>query len=128
MKECADANQIRQYGIKKVDKRLIENIEAEKKKKNSKSGKIQSKQESTAEQIIKLKVQIKKKSKDLEIAKPADKSSLKKEVATLEKQLEKLKSEYKILTKAKSKSKQSRSKSRTKTKSVKPKSIKKVKK
>lgn len=136
MKECADANQIRQYGIKKVDKKLLEHMEAEKKRKNSSAGKIESKSEKIGIDLAILMGKIKKLKEKIKFENDKqEKKELEKELVSLENKKNKLNAEYAILNKAKSKGKvksksksarstKKKSKSKSKSKSSKLKKVK----
>ena len=104
MKECVEANQVRLYGIYKVDKKLLEHWESEKKRKTTTSGKLESKRETVAEQIMKLKVHIKKKMTELNDLTPKERKAngkiLEKDLDILNEKLDQLKAEYNALNKA----------------------------
>ena len=124
MKECAEKNQIRQYGVKKIDTKLLEHIEITKKSnKNSKEG--ESKLEKIGFDLAILIVKIKKQKIKIQDEKnKTKKKELEKELVNLENKKIKLSEEFNILNKLKKKSKTSRpkktkskTKSKTKTKS-----------
>jgi hypothetical protein len=142
MKECGEANQIRQYGIKKVDKKLIDSILAEKQRKSSSVGKLETKAQKLGEDFVILKAKIKKLQSKIEYeTDKKTKDQLKKDLAALETKknkistdlsiAEKIKTKNKNKTKTKSKSKSSsrqvkkfKSKSRTNSKSKRKRSVK----
>ena len=119
MKECAEMGQVRYYGIKKVDKKLIDNILNEKKRKSSSAGKLDAKKQTLFESFVVLKAKIKKLEALIGATKDKkEKVKLEKELGVLDKKKEALAQEITAIDKAK-KGKSRSSKRTTSNKKVK---------
>lgn len=119
MKECGEANQIRQYGIKKVDKKLVDSILAEKQRKSSSVGKLETKAQKLGEDFVILKAKIKKLQSKIEYeTDKKTKDQLKKDLAALETKKNKINTDLSIAEKIKTKNKtKTKTKSKSKSKS-----------
>jgi len=107
MKECAEIGQIRYYGLKKVDSRIIENALKEKKLKGSGSNNL----EARREELMMIKVNLVGKIRKQKLLfegekKPRDKKTLGKELDILEKKLAKVKTDLQKIKNEKDKRQQ----------------------
>lgn len=91
MIQCAEKKQIRYYGIKKIDQRIIDNIVLHNNKNSDRRQKIISKMMKTSGKIKKLERKIMAE-KDVE-----SKNKLKKELTTLKEQLSETRKELKVI-------------------------------
>lgn len=120
MKECAEAGQIRYYGIKKIDQKIIEDVERNKKLKKAGSGQVDNLRIS----LMGIMGKIKKLKGKIQTSKDkGEKTILEKELDELENKKKKLNLNIAKLEK-KPKSQKSRQKSKQKSKSVRKKKSK----
>lgn len=112
MKQCAEAGQIRYYGIKKVDKRTLAGAKSGRKKKGSK--------EKVRGQFVTLKVKRKKLFEAVKAEKnKKKKEKLKTEWKKVTKELEQIQKQLKKMSRGKKRSSKKRSKKRSKRRSKK---------
>lgn len=126
MKECAENGQIRYYGLKKVDSRLIENALNEKKLKASGTSKLDKKIEDLNIDAAGLSGKLKKILNQIKGEKNKDaKEKMEKEVEKIREKLKKIKQEVEAAEKQKKqKTGTKKSKKMSRTKSTKSKSKK----
>ncbi len=118
MKQCAETGEIRYYGIKKIDQKLVDAMEENKKKNASAKNKIASKKKSLEEAYITLAGKMKKLKDKIDAEKDKkEKVILQKELNLLEGKRAELKMEMAMLAKAKSSRQKGKSKSKSKSKS-----------
>ena len=107
MVECAEKGQVSYWGIKKIDNRVLENTQGQKKVSLDKA----------RTNKIKLDTRLKKMLKDLEVAKDKEKKqSLKKDIEKTKKELEKAIKEYKDAFKISEEKKSSKKSTKKSTK------------
>ena len=123
MKQCAELGEVRYYGIKKIDQKLVDAVDDAKKKNTSATNKLASKKKSLEENYIKLIGKIKKVKDKLAVEKDKmAKLVLQKELESFETKQREIKIELSILQKPKAKSKSKSA--RAKPKKVKSKKLK----
>jgi paraquat-inducible protein B len=116
MVECAEKGQVMYWGLKKIDNRVMENVQSQKKVSLDKA----------RTNKIKLDTRLKKMLKDLENAKDKEKKqTLKKDIEKTKKELEKATKEFKEAFKLSEEKKASKNSSKKETKKSTKKSTKK---
>ena len=95
MKECAELGQIRYYGLKKIDQRLVDNALSNKKLKGSNTNKLEEKSQELMLELATIGGKIKKLSGQIQAEKnKSEKEKLNKDLDKYKKRQEKLRQEF----------------------------------